>query len=99
MVKENDMKLFFGDIERLINKVVDERLQNVAFVKPATVVSVAANGLSASIRILGDNAVLTNVPCYNVRNITAGMPCHVVHWGGHNKLTSCALVFGGTSYR
>ena len=96
----SEMKEFLPLLTEYINKAIDERLGNAAFVKPAKIVSIAPDGLKADIQVLGDDTVLTDVEVYDTRSPSAGDSCHVVYWGqGCNRMNNMAVLFGGNAFR
>ena len=89
---------FMGSIAKMVEAVVESKLGNVLMVKPVEVLSVS--GTKADVKVLGDDAVLSNVEVYSSRAVAPGSLCHAVYWGKDGKrMSNMCVLFGGSMFR
>ena len=98
---EKEATQMMGNINKLIDKKIDERFNSVLQIKPATIMSVSSNNLKVSVKILGSELIINDIDNYDIRAVTVGMPCFIGYWGaGGKRLNSNVFLFlGGSTFR
>jgi hypothetical protein len=96
---EDQVTKFMDEILRLVDRKIDERLNNYARILPATVTAISPDNLRVSVRMLGSDEILENIENYDTRTVSVGDNVHLICFGITHRLNNVALLLGGDAFR
>ena len=88
-----------NSIVKLVHKTIDTCMGNVCQLKPAVVVAVSSDGLTASVKPLCGEKILSDIQIYDVRSVKEGDNVFILHWGYAGVgMTNCCILLGGNDF-